>query len=291
MEKVTVVSLDGAESKITVFRSESAKAPVIICKPAMGVSARHYEPLAQALAGRGWNVVTADLRGNGESSIRPGPGQDFGYHEMAVFDWPGEVNLVKDLFPQSPRILLGHSLGGQMSALYMSANPGEIQALITVACPLVYYKGWPFPHNWKVLLMTQFFHLTAMVLGYFPGRRVGFGETEPKTTMKDWAYTTRSGQYRPTNSFTDYEALLPHLSVPVLAISMSDDGYAPEGAVLGLCAKMSGARITHLHLIPRELGLKILGHFAWLKEPEPIVTRVSDWLSREFPRDSQKASQ
>lgn len=285
MEKIAVVSQDGVASKITVFRAESPDAPVIIVKPAMGVNARHYAILAQALVGQGFNVVTADLRGNGESGIRPGPGLDFGYHELAACDWPAEVNLVKDLFPRSPRILLGHSLGGQMSAMYMSAHPGEIQALVTVACPLVYYRLWPFPHNLKVLLMTQFFWLLAAVLGYFPGRRVGFGETEPKTYMKDWAYTTRTGMYRPLNSTTDYEALLPKLSAPVLAISMSDDGYAPKKAVLGLCAKMSRASVTHRHLVPRELGLQTLGHFHWLQNPEPVVSRVSDWLSQLFPPD------
>ena len=157
MEKFDVVSLDGIASKITVFRGPSPEAPVVLVKPAMSVAARHYTPLAQALAARGWNAATADLRGNGESSVRPGPGLDFGYHELVSLDWPAEVNLIKSIFPQSPRLLMGHSLGGQMSALYMSTHPGEIHGLVTIACPLVYYRGWPFPHNLKVLFMTQVF--------------------------------------------------------------------------------------------------------------------------------------
>ena len=278
-DQVEITSLDGVESKVTVFRTHDPQAPVILCKPGMGVWAANYEPLAFALVGRGFNVITADLRGHGESRIRPGRGVDYGYNDMVLYDWPAEVDLAKNLFPASPRVIMGHSLGGQLSTLYMSANPGEIQALILMTCPSLYFRGWPFPRRWNILMLTEFFRMVSAICGYFPGRRLGFGQSQGRRVARDWANTSLTGRYRPVGSAVDYEALLPGLSGPVLSVSFSDDGlYAPESAVLGLCAKLSGATVTHWHLTPDQLGCDSLGHINWIKHSELFMDRVSDWL-------------
>jgi predicted alpha/beta hydrolase len=56
--------------------------------PAMGVKAALHAPFANSLVKQGLNVVTADLRGHGESLIRPGRSTDCGYGEMVRCDWP-----------------------------------------------------------------------------------------------------------------------------------------------------------------------------------------------------------
>ena len=145
-EEIDVVAQDGVASRITVFTGAHApSAPVLICMPAMGVAAKYYEPLAGTILQEGWRFVTADLRGNGLSTLRVRRGISFGYHEMVSFDWPAVVGKVKDLFPGAPVYLLGHSLGGQLSALYLAANPGAASGLILVAAPSVHFRGWDFP--------------------------------------------------------------------------------------------------------------------------------------------------
>ena len=101
-EKVCIQSKDGALSRITVFRNTVKRAAVVIIMPAMGVNASFYAPVAQSLVKQGLNVVTADLRGHGESSIRPGRNADFGYSEMVLYDWPCIMAQVKMLFTHSP---------------------------------------------------------------------------------------------------------------------------------------------------------------------------------------------
>ncbi len=279
-QKITIKSGDGAASQITLFRTTDSDATVIICMPAMGVWASYYEPLAHELVLSGRNVITADLRGKGESLVKPCRGCDFGYHEMVYYDWPEIVEQANHLFPHSRKVLLGHSLGGQLSTLYMSATPGEIDGLVLVACPSVHYRGWPFPHNIRILLMTQAFRFVAGLLGYFPGKRLGFAGTESKTHITDWAYTTLTGRYKPRNSTRNYEALLLHLKAPVLAISFSDDGFAPRTAVERLCAKIPGTQLTHWYVTPQELGLDTLGHVGWVKRCQPVVKRISEWLAQ-----------
>ncbi|MCP4665429.1 MAG: alpha/beta fold hydrolase [Deltaproteobacteria bacterium] len=280
-EKKDIQSKDGVSSQIRVFRSHDSDAAVIICMPAMGVAAKHYSPLAKTLAVLGWNVITADLRGNGDSLIKAGRGTDFGYHEMVVYDWPSIVNTASDLFPHSNKFFLGHSLGGQLSALYMSRWPGKISALILVAAPLVYYRGWPFHYGLSLLLLTQIARMVSGVIGYFPAQRFGFGRRVSKKVSKDWAYTVRTGRYDPKGTDVNYEELLPRITAPVLAVSFSDDRYAPEMAVNNFCSKMSAADTTRWHLAPEEIGHKEMGHMGVLKPCDQFLMMLSDWLSEK----------
>ena len=57
--------------------------------PALGVAARHYLPLAQALAAKGVAVYLHEWRGNGSSSLRPSRALDWGYREVLEQDLPG----------------------------------------------------------------------------------------------------------------------------------------------------------------------------------------------------------
>jgi len=277
-EKVEIQSKDGILAKITVFRNTVAQAPVLILMPAMGVNASFYAPFAQALVKQGLNVVTADLRGHGESNIRPGRNVNFGYREMVLYDWPGIMAQVKMLFPHSLKIICGHSLGGQLSTLYLAENPASIDGLIMVAAPSLYYKDWQFPASITLLFSTQIFKLIAKALGYFPGRKVGIGGTEARQLVSDWARIVRKGRYDMINPATDYESHLRVLRIPVLAVSFSDDGFAPERPVDRLCQKMPNACLTRWHFAPANFDCQKLGHFWWINQSESLADRISRWL-------------
>ena len=276
-EEVGIEGKDGVTSRITVFADDfSHTAPVLICMPAMGVPAKFYDPLAVPVVKEGWRLVTADLRGNGLSSLRASRKVSFGYHEMVTFDWPAVVEKVKTLFPGAPIYLLGHSLGGQLSTLYLAANPEACTGLILVATPSVYYKGWDFPLNLGILAGTQLACAIAGILGYFPGKKIGFGGTEARGVIRDWAHTGRTGRYEPAGSPVNFERLLGELELPVLSISFEVDLLAPERAVGNLCAKMKRCRITHHHLPDEDLG-----HLQWVRNPPPVIEKIKQWLKNE----------
>lgn len=276
-EEVGIRSEDGVTSVITVFDGDfPPDSPVLICMPAMGVPAKFYEPLVVPVVREGWRLVTVDLRGNGLSALRPSKAISFGYHEMVTFDWPAAVEKVRTIFPGAKIYLLGHSLGGQLSALYLAANPGACTGLILVATPSVHYKGWDFPLNMGVLAGTQFACAIAGILGYFPGKKIGFGGTEARGVIRDWAHTARTGRYEPAGSPVDFEKRLGEMELPVLSISFAVDLLAPERAVANLCAKMKQCRITRHLLIDEDLG-----HLQWVKNPQPVVEKISQWLGKD----------
>ncbi len=198
---------------------------------------------------------------------------DFGYHAMVAFDWPAVVEKVKSLFPGAPVFLLGHSLGGQLSALYLAANPGAAAGLILVAAPSVHYRGWDLPLNLGVLAGTQAACMIASVLGYFPGKKIGFGGTEARGVICDWARQARTGRYRPSQGNLDYEGLLRELEIPVLAFSFEGDFLSPEKAAENLLAKMRRARVTRVHLSGEDLD-----HFRWVQNSAPVIEKIKEWL-------------
>lgn len=268
---------DGTRSLITVY-ARDPMAPVAICMPAMGVRAAFYEPLAVNLCENGLNAVTADLRGLGSNSVRVGRGTDFGYHEMLTHDWPAVVDAVRDRFPPNRIFLLGHSLGGQLNALYASLHPETVDGLILVACCSVFYRGWQFPGNYGIWLGTQSARVLAALLGYFPGRRIGFGGTAARTVIRDWARNARTGEYRLTHSPHDFEMRLKALRRPVLAVSISGDGFAPPQAVDNLCRKFPEVPLTRWHVQPGELAPEGLDHFGWVRHSGPIAARIGAWV-------------
>jgi predicted alpha/beta hydrolase len=279
-EEHLVAMNDGTSSRIIVFGGPSSeKGPVLVCMPALGVTANYYAPLSAPIVGRGWNLVLTDLRGHGSSSVRPSRRHPFGYHEMLTYDWPAVIEMTQGLFPDSSLFLLGHSLGGQLSSLYVSAHPGQVTGLILVAAPCPYFRAWNFPANLGVLVGAKASAWLGKILGYYPGQWFGFGKVESTGVMADWAHQTWTGRYEVKDSPHNFEVLLQQAKLPVLALSFEKDFVACRQAVENLCQKFEKAQLTHVHLQPRDLGLEALTHFGWVKTAEPILAVIEGWMA------------
>ena len=279
MQEYNISSTDGVSNKLSIFDCEESKA-VIAIFPAMGVRASYYQSLAEELSNNNFTAITIDLRGNGHSSIRPSRKVNFGYHEMIEYDYPMVVEYIKKHYPNQAIYLLGHSLGGQLASLYTSKNPNEIQGLILIACCSVYYKGWFGMQRVQTLLATQAFNLIGNVLGYFPGRKIGFGELEAQGVMNDWAKQARTGKYVLANSNFDFEKALKQVELPVLAISFEGDNLAPKQAVDNLLTKFAlNQNQSHLHLEKDDPRNEKYNHFNWVKKPKGVVEIIEQWMS------------
>jgi len=264
---------------VLLQRAARAAAPVVLCMPAMGVDAGYYLKLLDACSEYGVHAAVTDLRGKGECSVRPRRGIDFGYHEMVTHDLGAAVARVREVFPTNRVYLLGHSLGGQLSAMYMSIRPRAVDGLILVASGSNDFRQWPRRQQLPVLVGTQFASLVAGVCGYFPGKVLRFAGTEAKTVIQDWARHVRTGRYAPKHAAHDFEQTLLTVDAPVLAISLVDDNFAPQAAVDHLCSKMPRAQVERWHYAPRENRRSNADHFRWAKRPEAIVARIGVWLA------------
>ena len=177
---------------------------------------------------------------------------------------------------------MGHSLGGQLNVMYAAKHKNLVKGLILVAACTVHYKAWKFPYNIGVLLGTQAGRLLVKILGYFPGKKVGFAGTEAKNVILDWAYTGRTGKYRPIGDNFDYESNFKNIELPVLAISFENDKLAPQKAVKELTEKMPNAKVEHLHFSEKNYD-----HFNWVKNNQQVIQSINEWITSSL-RNTQK---
>lgn len=262
------------------FHPGEAGGPLLVLVPAMGTPAAYYDPLGKALGDRGINVAAFDLRGIGDSPVRASRDTDFGYHALASEDLPAIIAAARERFPGGPLFLLGHSLGGQLSALYLARGRHEVRGLVLVATSSVYYRGWSGARQIGVLGFTQIAALLANVLGHFPGAKIGFGGREARSVVGDWARLARSGRLAPKGADMDYEAALARVELPILAVSIAGDRLAPRRAVDNLVAKMPKARLDRRHLAPEDLGDPRIDHFRWARSPAGIVGLIETWMAQ-----------
>ena len=261
----------------------SASAPVLLCLPAMGVPARFYQPLADALArATGGPVCVAELRGQGGSHERADRGADFGYREIVEVDLPRWLDHLACQHPQRRIVLLGHSLGGQLAVLACATLADRLSALVLMAAGTAHHRAWPAGHRLRARLTVSAIGLVARLLPWYPGRRLGFGGNQPRRLMRDWSFNAHSGRYRLEGSPLDSDAIeraLRRVQLPVLALSLAGDPVAPRGARDELLALLPRARVTCADLLSSAAGSPWQRHFSWVREPHDSSLQVADWLA------------
>lgn len=282
METVPIQLPDATTTPVRLFpgpehdhesRRDTARI-VVVLVPGLGIPGGYYEPFAQALTERGVDAAICELRGQGDSRPRPGPDSGYGYHELVSVDFPAMFEVVRERFPDSTPYLLGHSMGGQLGALYASRIRGRLGGLILVASGTPYYRHFRGVRGPGVLLGSAAMSITASVAGFWPGGTLhvaGFGP-QSRVLISDWARLARSGRFEPSGADIDYEERLARLTLPVLSITVENDDLTPVAAAGHLLDKLPAAAITTWHLD------RPLGHNGWIRDNAEIVDRVVDWL-------------
>jgi predicted alpha/beta hydrolase len=275
---VPLRAADGARSDGRLFTAAAASSVAVVL-PAMGVDASYYDPFGQALAARGVVALTAELRGNGSSSLRAGRGVDFGYRELVEHDVVTAVAAARQRFPGMPVRLVGHSLGGHLSVLFAAMRPRAVDGIVLIAAGTPYFRAYRGRGRAYVLLGSLALRGISAALGYLPGRAVGFGGREARRLIAEWAHLARSGRFAFSGAPADLPSALATADLPVLALSLAEDTYAPRGAVDHLAGMLARAAITRRHTRRGELGDGI-DHFRWVRRPDGVADIVVEWMTR-----------
>jgi len=278
----SVEASDGHRFEQIEFRPE-APAHYLYWLPALGVTARSYRPFARALAEKGVAVIIHEWRGAGSSSLRAGRRSDWGYRELLDLDIAAGLQQVGQREPGQRLLIGGHSLGAQIAALALARQPDSIDGLVIIAGGSPWWRSFPFPLNGLLPLVFVTFRGLGAVLGYYPGRRLGFAGTEARGLIRDWTRSGWTGHYNPDGIDQDLEAAMSQLEKPVLTLSMASDWFVPRGSLEWLLGKMPGCTVDSEILGQEDFAERKPDHFGWMKEPGPVVERIVNWPACKPP--------
>lgn len=271
-----LIARDGARSLFTVI-APARPHVALLWVPALGVAARSYRRFAQALAGEGVAVGLHEWRGIGSSSVRAARHCDWGYAPLLRDDLPRSRQALREMLPQAPLLLGGHSLGGQFAALSAALEPDAVQGLALMAAGLPYPSYFPAPMRIGLPLAFALMPLIAALVGFLPGRQLGFAGRESRGVIRDWVRTGRQGNYRLPELPEDIEQRLRAVQLPVFAMHLAHDAFGPERALHALLGKLGAASRTEIHgLDSPQLGVHA-DHFAWMKQPDEVARRLGRW--------------
>jgi predicted alpha/beta hydrolase len=273
---IPVAVADGSRFELLCVQPTGDWRRLLYWIPAMGISARHYLPLAEALAAHGVAVAVHEWRGIGSSDRRAGRACDWGYRELLQDDLPAGLAALRARWPQATCWLGGHSLGGQLGSLYASLHPAEFAGLVLVASGAPYWRR--FRHGWLIGAAYVLAPWLAALLGYLPGRRIGFGGNEARGVIADWSRTGRTGRYAAVGMSQDFERQLASLQLSLLALRLRDDWLAPQASLDWLLGKLGQGERGMDVITPQELGGPA-DHFGWMKMPVPVAVRIARWLA------------
>jgi predicted alpha/beta hydrolase len=276
-ETVPVVAGDGARSELLLFAPATPPRRVLYWLPAMGIPAKHYLPLAAALAARGVAVALHEWRGIGSSDRRAGRRSDWGYRELLDADLPAGLAVVRGRWSGADVCVGGHSLGGQLACLCAALHPAAFAGIALVASGAPYWRR--FRHGAAIGAAYLLAPWLAALCGHLPGRRIGFGGNEARGVVADWARSGRSGRYAAAGLDVDLERRLAALETPVLALRLRDDWLGPAASLDWLLGKLAPRSPRELAVVaPAELGGQPADHFTWMKVPDAIAARIAHWI-------------
>jgi len=263
-------------SNVTGADIEQSQTIVLII-PAMGAPARLYTQLYNGMIQAGTSAAIMNLRGGGrlEKKLLT-KNNNFGYTEL-LEDIDTVFEFFAGRYPSKDIVILGHSLGGQLGCLYNCHKNPRLKATIVVAGGNVGYHSWTGTERIKTCFVTQFFGLLSMILGWFPGKKIGFGGNQPKNIMIDWSRNARTGRYVLTNQKMDYEKQSQKVLSLFLGIVIDTDFFAPYASTISLLDKFPQSNTKVVTLKTEAFKTISPDHFRWLKEPGPVIDTFVSW--------------
>lgn len=282
-DQLPIFFSDGSHNILNVYKTDIPSAPVFLIAPALGVRAKYYEYLCYLMVDHGWNAITMDWRGSGNSSVKVTNKTNFGYHEIITIDYPAIIDGIRTIFPDNPLYLLGHSLGGQLNLLFASLKGNKFKGLALIAGGSNFYKNLKFPQRYIRFFNYYLIRIVTSLCGYFPGDIFGFAGKESKNIILDWLQESLKGKYAVRNSPNDYEQLLKTLNLPVLFITLHGDHHVTQSCAKYLASKLVRADVhfVELHASDYNLKIKKFNHFNWNKNATPIIKVIADKLNIE----------
>ena len=266
---------DGVRLAATFLEPATPNGVAILLNSGTAIPRQFYGAFASHLASRGFAILTYDYRSIGGSQAPAAATME----QWGRIDQASMIDHLARLAPGATRVLIGHSLGGQV--LGLADNIDGLAATVLICAQSGHWRHWPAGRRrlrmlamWWLLIPG----LTALT-GRFPGSWIGTANL-PAGIARSWARWGRSPHYV---CDARGEPLRPHnadVAMPLRWMSFTDDPIAPFSAVEALRSYYPNAAVERLHLAPSDLGVEAVGHFGFFRKsmPRQPWDEIADWL-------------
>ncbi len=159
--------------------------PILIC-PATGITKTFYHAFAEWLSQQGYNVLSFDFRGIGESLHGALKDSTASINDWGMLDIPAAIETLLKRTNAEKVIIVGHSAGGQL--LGITPNYHKVAKVLAIAGSTGHIKG--LKGKTKLLAPVMFnviFPISSLFKGYGATQFIGMGENLPKNVAKQWA--------------------------------------------------------------------------------------------------------
>ncbi len=298
---VHLMAADGVRLGGFFWRHEPADRgrPVVVITAATSVRCRYYARFAAYLFDHGFDVLTYDYRGIGESRPASLRGFRADWVDWGRLDFEAALQWVDQHCPGQPVLVVAHSIGG--FALGLAPSNTKISRIFTVGAQYAYWRDYAASHKARMLVKWHVvMPLLTQLYGYFPAKRMGWMEDTPAGVVRDWSrMRARFEQTVRGGAGADNAPLVLQfqaVTAPILAVSLTDDPHATLNGVERLLAYYTNSPRHHLSIAPHMIGQSAIGHFAffhdrfrtnlwpvalhWLQSTvDAPVSTVGDWIT------------
>jgi len=281
-QNVLIEARDGFKLSATIRRPLTEIKGVIQMNCGTGIPQKVYSNLAIYLTQYGYVTVTYDYRGIGNSKPKNLKGfeakiEDWGILDMtSIFDW------IISEFPNEKKIIIGHSMGGQLVGLM--DNYQKIDKLVLIASSTGYWKDMSSPYKWLMPpLWFLFVPLTTFIYGYANAKKIRQGENLPKGVAIQWRNWCINPNYFDEHFKKSNTSLFfDKLRIPLKSIQIKDDPIANEITSNKILKYYKIANIEIEKISPEQLGVKKIGHTGFFSR------QFKDTLWKNLKTDIEK---
>lgn len=279
------ISIDCAGGVLAgvLYRPTGPIRAAVLISAATAVRQDYYAAFARWLARtERVAVLTYDYSDFGASATGPLRDATATMATWAIRDLSAARAHLAALFPDDPLWLIGHSLGAMV--LHLHREFDRVERIISVASGPAYWQDHPMPFRMQAWL---FWHgpvpLITRLLGYLPGRSLGFGADLPSGVYWQWRRwcTSRAVFNRDVGKELPHPSKTP-ICTRIKFVAIADDVMIPPHSVWKLIEHYPEAQKRQCVINPEAFGLKAIGHIG------PFATRnAAIWP--EIVRDFQPA--
>ncbi|RQG02594.1 alpha/beta hydrolase [Pseudomonas aeruginosa] len=275
VEQITLHASDGYRLAATRYSATGSLKGNLIMAGATGVQQRFYRRFAEHASAQGFNVLTIDYRGVGQSKPQTLKGFEMSYLDWGFQDLAAAVEFMAD---ELPLYWVGHSFGGH--ALGLLPNHHKITAAYCYGTGAG-WAGWmPRLEGLKVrLLWSCILPLIVSWKGYMAWSLLGMGDDLPLGVYKDWKrWCAHPHYFFDDPSMASTTQLYANVRMPCVFSNATDDPWAPPASRDAFIKGYRNAALLTRDLHPKSKSEPI-GHMGYFRpSATPIWDEMLQWF-------------